>query len=105
MKMDRAKIERLKSQGWTVGTVEEFLQLTPEEAVFIEIKLRLCDALKRLRSERALTQAEAAQRLGSSQSRVAKMEAGDSSVSIDLLTRSLIALGASRHEIAKVIAG
>ena len=45
-----------------------------------------------------------AAKLRSSQSRVAKMEAGDSSVSLDLLIRSLITLGASDRELCKIIA-
>src|SRR5581483_4278956 len=51
----------------------------------------------RRRAELGLSQAVVAKRLGSSQSRVAKMEAGDPSVSLDLLLRALLALGATRH--------
>ncbi len=40
----------------------------------------------------------------SSQSRIAKIEAGDSSVSLDLLIRSLIAMGANRKDLAHIIA-
>jgi transcriptional regulator with XRE-family HTH domain len=71
----------------------------------VEVKIRLSTALRELRKKETLTQTELAQRLRSSQSRVAKMEAGDPSVSIDLLTRSLIALGASPRDIARAIAG
>ena len=39
--------------------------------------------------------------VGSSQSRVAKMEAADASVSVDLLIRSLLKLGAARKDLAK----
>ena len=101
--MDKAKKKRLESSGWRVGDAAEFLGLTDEEREYVEMKLRLCQALRARRKETALTQTELARRLGSSQSRVAKMEAGDPSVSIDLLTRSLIALGATRREISRVI--
>jgi transcriptional regulator with XRE-family HTH domain len=52
-----------------------------------------------------MTQMDKARLLKSSQSRVAKIEAGDTSVSLDLLVRSLIVLGATRQEVAHVIAG
>ncbi len=103
--MDKAKRKRLESKGWRIGDVSTFLGLTEEEREYIEMKLHLCHALRARRKASALTQIELARRLGSSQSRVAKMEAGDPSVSIDLLTRSLIALGASRKDIAGMIVG
>jgi ribosome-binding protein aMBF1 (putative translation factor) len=105
MKMRESKKKRLEKKGWKIGTAEEFLQLTPEETAYVEVKLRLSQALRELRRKETLTQTELARRLRSSQSRVAKMEAGDPTVSIDLLTRSLIALGASPQDIARAIAG
>ena len=101
--MDESKKKRLQKKGWRFGDAKDFLQLTPEEAAYIEVKLRLSSALSALREKRGLTQIEVAREIGSSQSRVAKMEAGDPSVSIDLLTRSLIALGASTRDIAQAI--
>jgi len=50
-----------------------------------------------------LTQTELAKHLGSSQSRVAKLEAGDTSVSLDLLIRGLLAVGASRKDVAQAL--
>jgi hypothetical protein len=38
------------------------------------------------------------------QSRVAKMEAADPSVSIDLLVKALLELGATRAQVAKALA-
>jgi len=101
--VDPAKQRRLEAKGWRVGTVAEFLKLTPDEAAYVEIKLALCTRLRTARTKEGLTQAELAERLGSSQSRVAKMEAGDRSVSIDLLMRSLLQLGLSPRQIARVI--
>lgn len=103
--MDTAKKARLEAQGWKVGTAEELLQLTPEESRYIDLRLRLCDAVRQLRSKRHLTQMQLADLLGSSQSRVAKAEAADTSVSLDLLIRSLLAMGASTLELARYIAG
>jgi predicted XRE-type DNA-binding protein len=102
MKAD--KRGRLEAKGWRVGTAEEFLRLTPEEAALVEIRLKLADGVRELRKQRRLTQAGLAKRLGSSQSRVAKVETADESVSLDLLIRSFLAMGATPSDLAKVIA-
>jgi DNA-binding XRE family transcriptional regulator len=101
--MKRGTRDRLEAAGWRVGDVQEFLGLTDEEWAFIETKLALADAVRRRRQRCRLTQAELAKRLGSSQSRVAKMEAGDPSVSLDLLIRSLYGLGATKEDVARII--
>lgn len=102
--MDAAKKKRLKEAGWSAGSVAEFLELTPEESAVIEIKLRLTELIKKARARRHLSQVALAERLGSSQSRVAKIEAGDPSVSLDLLVRASFASGATRKELARAIA-
>jgi predicted XRE-type DNA-binding protein len=101
--MKAAKKKRLERRGWKVGSAAEFLNLTPEEAALVELRLKLADAVRQLRRERHLTQVELARLLGSSQSRVAKLEAAEDSVSLDLLIRSLLALGATTGDLAKVI--
>ncbi len=101
--MREEKRRRLEARGWKVGTVQEFLGLSAEEAAYIELKLRLAMSLREWRRRRHLTQADLAKRLQSSQSRIAKMEAGDPSVSLDLLIRSLLALGASRRELSRIM--
>jgi ribosome-binding protein aMBF1 (putative translation factor) len=102
--MDRATRRRLEASGWKVGTAAEFLKLTPEEEEFVEIKLSLVLALSDLRERKGWTQVELARRIGSSQSRVAKMENGDRTVSIDLLLRTLIGLGVRRRDLARILA-
>lgn len=102
--MDEAKKERLTRAGWRTGDAADFLELTREEAAFVELKLALAGHLREVRLRNGWTQAQVAHKLGSSQSRVAKMEAGDSSVTLDLLVRSLLSLGASTREVATVIA-
>ncbi|MBI4790966.1 MAG: helix-turn-helix transcriptional regulator [Chloroflexi bacterium] len=101
--MDKNKKERLERKRWKVGSVQEFLALTPEESAYIELKLALSESIKERRERKRLTQTDLARLLRSSQSRVAKIESGDSTVSLDLLVRSLIALGATRRELAQVI--
>lgn len=101
--MRRAKRRRLEAKGWKVAGTKEFLKLTPEEMAYIDVKLRLASSLRERRESRSLTQAGLAQFLGSSQSRIAKMEAGHPSVSLDLLVRSLLSLGASSRDLSRTI--
>jgi len=102
--MDKAKQKRLESAGWQVGTTNDFLNLSSEESAYIELKLQLAKNLQKRRIEKRLTQTAMARILKSSQSRVAKMEAGDPTVSIDLLIRSLLVLGASPKALLRTIA-
>jgi DNA-binding XRE family transcriptional regulator len=101
--MKAEKRRKLEDAGWRVGDSRDFLQLSPGEAEFVEIKLALARRLREFREEHNWTQAEVARRVGSSQSRVAKMEAGDPTVSVDLLLRSLLAVGADRRELGRVL--
>jgi ribosome-binding protein aMBF1 (putative translation factor) len=101
--MKPIKKRRLERAGWVVGDSRQFLQLSVEENRFIELKLALATGVRELRERKGLTQAALAHRLGSSQSRVAKMEAADRSVSLDLIMRSLLTIGATAAEIAKWI--
>lgn len=101
--MKAAKQKKLEAKGWKVGSAADFLELSEEEAAYIELKLKLANSLKEVRTRRRLTQKEVAKRINSSQSRVAKMETGDRSVSLDLLIKSLLALGVTNNDIGKVI--
>ncbi len=102
--MDAAQKQRLKEAGWRTGSAADFLELSPEESGLIEIKLRLSELVKKARTRGRLSQMALAQRLGSSQSRVAKIESGDPSVSLDLLVRASFASGATRKDLARAIA-
>ena len=101
--MRKSKRARLEAAGWAVGSVKEFLGLSEADAVLIEMKLALSQSLRDRRKKQGLSQVQLAERLQSSQSRVAKMEAGDPSVSMDLLVSSLLQLGASSADLAKAI--
>ena len=94
--MKKAKRQKLEAAGWHVGNASDFLGLSREEAAFVEMKLALAAGVKQRRIAKGLTQGDLASRLGSSQSRVAKLESADPSVSVDLLVRALLALGANR---------
>ena len=101
IKMRKAE-KRVRALGWKDGTVAEFLKLTPEESALIEIKLALSRKLRERRQKR-MTQAQLAQKLRSSQSHVAKAETGDSSVSIELLVRAILATGATAKDVGRAI--
>ena len=103
MSMRPTKQKNLKIKGWKTGTVAEFLDLSAEETAYIELKLALSERLKQKRQNIKMSQVAMAKKIRSSKSRVAKMEAGDPSVSLDLLIKSLLALGASRKDLARVI--
>ena len=101
--MKDKKKNKLEAKGWKVGSVEEFLDLAKEEISYIELKLLLSESLVERRKRKSLNQVELAKLLKSSQSRVAKMEKGDPTVSLDLLIRSLLAIGTTKRELAKII--
>ena len=103
--MDAKKVARLRAHGWAVGTAQDFLGLSDEETALIEMSVDLAATFRQARMRSGLTQQELARRMGSSQSRVAKIEAGDPSVSLDLLVRGLLALGSGRKDIGAVISG
>ena len=101
--MQQSKRKKLTKKGWKLGSAADFLGLSDEEAAIIELKLALGSALRSRRQKKHMTQADLAKTIASSQSRVARMEAGDPSVSLDLLMKSMFALGASRQAVARVI--
>ena len=102
--MRESRRKELAEKGWRVGDAKDCLGLSDQEEAFIDLRLRLADGLKSRRQSRGVTQSELAHSLRSSQSRVAKMEAGDPTVSLDLLVKSLLALGTSNRELAAIIA-
>ena len=101
--MRAGKRKHLEAKGWKAGSVEEFLGLSEQESAYIELRLKLARGLKARRHARGVSQIQLAKAVQSSQSRVAKMEAGDPTVSLDLLVRSLLALGASSRDLGRII--
>ena len=103
--MKKIKRKKLEQRGWRVGSADQFLGLTEEESALVELKRALGQELRQRRVKRHWTQTHLSNRIGTSQSRVAKMEAADASVSLDLLVRALLALGLSRAQLARTMAG
>ena len=103
--MDRKKKARLEADGWKVSTVAEFLKLSPEEEALVETRVALTRRVRQVREERGLTQAQVAKLVGSSQSRIAKMEATDRTVSLDMMIRTLFRLGQTPKQVGRAMAG
>ena len=101
--MKASKRKKLEAAGWKVGSSSEFLELSDAEAMLVNMKLALAKKVKELRQSKNITQNEFAKLIGSSQSRVAKLEIADRSVSMELLVKSLATLGASRTQIGKIV--
>lgn len=101
--MEKRKQAKLKEAGWHVGETDEFLELDSAESAYISMKVALAKHVRELRQGQEYTQTDLARQIHSSQSRVAKMEAGDPSVSLDLLVRTVLALGGTKAQIARLI--
>jgi ribosome-binding protein aMBF1 (putative translation factor) len=101
--MDAGKRKRLETAGWTVGNTSDFLELTSAETELVELKVQLALLVKELRENKNISQNALAKKMGSSQSRIAKIESGDPSVSLDLIVRALLTSGATRQQLAQVI--
>jgi transcriptional regulator with XRE-family HTH domain len=102
--MDPEKRRKLEGYGYVVTTAAEWLGLTQAESHQIEIALALRFLLRSLRKRAGLTQAQAAKKLKTSQSRFSKMENGAPSVSLNLLITSALGLGATSKEVGEAIA-
>jgi hypothetical protein len=102
--VERGRIRRLREAGWSPRDAAAFLAASDPEAAVAEARRALASALRRRRSARELTQVRLAALLGSSQSRVAKMEAADATVSLELLLRALVVLGATLGDVGRAVA-
>jgi ribosome-binding protein aMBF1 (putative translation factor) len=101
--MKLEKRQKLEAAGFKVGSSDEFLNLTPEESALVSLRLALADQVRRRRKHLRVSQGELARRIGSSQSRIAKLEAAEPDVSLDLLFRALFATGAKMRDVCKVL--
>ena len=102
--MDAKRRKQLENAGWIVGDAKDFLNLSPAESELVELKTRLALLAKEQRKANNLSQDALAKKMGSSQSRIAKIESGDPSVSLDLIVRALLTTGITRQELAEAIA-
>jgi|TARA_R100001143_G_C3359147_1_gene134454 ribosome-binding protein aMBF1 (putative translation factor) len=103
--MDKKKRKQLEEKGFRVGSAADFLELTPEEETYIDIRLDISSLVKTQRAKRGWTQEQLARAIGSSQSRIAKLEGGDPGISLDLMIKALLRLGTSKEQIGKLLEG
>jgi transcriptional regulator with XRE-family HTH domain len=97
--MKKEKRGALKAAGWVSCDAEDFLELTQAERDLVELRLAVSRAVHARRKREGLTQAQAAERLNTSQSRFARIEAGARGVSLDLMFRSRYALGGTLKDV------
>jgi hypothetical protein len=102
--MNNEKRKRLEAAGWKVGSVDEFLGLTPEESAMVTMRFNLAKALYEKRRVLRISQGAFAKRVKTTQPRIAMAEKGAASISLDFMVRSLLAIGASKKEIAFAMA-
>lgn len=102
--MKAARIRKLEAAGFKVGSADEYLGLSTEESALVSLRLSVAAAVRRRRLQSNCSQAELARRIGSSQSRIAKLEAAEPDVSLDLLFRAFFATGANRRDLTKILA-
>ncbi len=103
--MDKKKRQQMEQKGFQVGSAAEFLELTPEEEAYIDIRLAISNFVKNQRTKSGWTQEQLARGIGSSQSRIAKIEGGDPGISIDLMIKALLRLGTSKKQIGELLEG
>jgi len=103
--MDKKKRQQLEEKGFRVGSAADFLELTPEEEAYIDIRLDISNMVKSQRANRGWTQEQLARAIGSSQSRIAKLEGGDPGISMDLMIKALLRLGTSKKQLGKLLEG
>lgn len=102
--MKTQKKQHLEKAGFRAGSAAELLNLSAEESTLLNMRLALAGAVRGRRTQQGFSQSELARRLGSSQSRVAKLEAGESNVSFELLVRAMLVTGAKPSEVGRAIA-
>ena len=103
--MDKKRKQQLEEKVFRVGSAADFLELTPEEEAYIDIRLDISNMVQSQRGKRGWTQDQLARAIGSSQSRIAKLEGGDPGISMDLMIKALLRLGTSKKQIGKLLEG
>jgi hypothetical protein len=96
-----SKREAMEAAGWASGDAGDFLGLTDEERRLVELRLAVSRAVRRRRVDANLTQQQVAAKIRSSQSRVAKIEAGAADVPLDPMFSGLFAVGGGVDDLAR----
>ena len=88
------KRARLQKLGYRVyKDVADWLELTPEERLLLNLRMEVTQAILKFRDALGLTQAQLAAKLGSTQPRIANLELGQRGFSMDFAVKALLAMG------------
>ena len=103
-RMDARERAKIEAMGYgIVDDAADWLELTQIERHIVDVRVRLGREIRRRRAEAGLSQAQLAEKIGSSQSRVAKAEGTAPGVAIDLMMRVFFATGGTVDELAQAI--
>jgi transcriptional regulator with XRE-family HTH domain len=91
--MDPQKRKALETAGYRFTDAATFVGMTAEERNLLHARLELAKAVRRRREAQHLTQKQLAERIGSSQPRVAMLERAAPDVTFDLILKALAAVG------------
>ena len=97
--MNKEKRKALEAAGFEFGDAADFLELTHEEQMLVELRLKLAETIRYRREQSNLSQKQVAAKIKSSQPRIAKIEMASSDVSLDQMFRGLFAVGGSIQDL------
>src|SRR5207253_9767812 len=91
--MDSVKRKALEAAGWRFGDAADFLEMTDEERQLLDARVEAALAVRRQRQALKLSQKQLAERIKTSQPRIAKIERAAPDVSLDQILRAFAAAG------------
>ena len=97
--MNNEKRKSLEAAGFRFGDAADFLELTQEERMLMELRMAIAKAIRNRREQSNLSQKEVAARIKTTQPRVVKIEAAASDVSLDQMFRGLFAVGGTVEDL------
>ena len=102
--MDAEERAQMEAMGYAVvDDAADWLELTDVERQIVDLRIKLGREIRRRRTGAGLSQAQLAEKIGSSQSRVAKAEGMAPGVAFDLMLRAFFATGGTVDELAQAI--
>ena len=91
--MDARKRKSLEAAGWKFGDAADFLGMTDEERRLLDARMEMAIAVRRLREAKSLSQKQLAERLKTTQPRIARIERAAANVSFDQIFKAFTAVG------------
>ena len=91
--MDSEKRKALEAAGWRFGDAADFVGMTRDESQLLDARIEAALAVRRQREAMKLSQKQLANRIKTTQPRVAKIERAAPDVSLDQILRAFAAAG------------